>query len=293
MVCAKTGRSPNRNTAQGNTLGNSEPSNLRSERAIGMILRCVLATSFCSFRAPNSSTNPTQGDTLGYNPTGASPRSCSTIDCLHKLEQQFVYYVSSCSTVDIEYFLYFLLIEFLTQGIVALFVLLWLQWNIIDFNFVLGYFCAQRRGKAPKGMIVQGVVQQSMLWAKTGRSPSRITAQGNTLGNSEPSNLRSERAIGMILRCVLATSFCSFRAPNSSTNPTQGDTLGYNPIGASPRSCSWSFPLYAFLSPYDSNQWLVNTCPFPSPLLLLAPLHCIILPYHHCYTPPPIIATIP
>ena len=120
----------------------------------------------------------------------------------------------------------FFLIEFLIQGIVALFVLLWLQWNIIDFNFVLGYFCAQRRGEAPVGMIVQRVVQQSMLWAKTGRSPSRITAQGNTLGNSEPSNLRSERAIGMILRCVLATSFCSFRAPNSNTNPTQGDTLG-------------------------------------------------------------------
>ena len=56
----------------------------------------------------------------------------------------------------------------------------------------------QRRGEAHKGMIVQRVVQQSMLCAKTGRSPNRITAQGNTLGNSEPSNLRSERAIGMI-----------------------------------------------------------------------------------------------
>ena len=112
-LCAKTGRSPSRNTAQGNTLGNSEPSNLRSERAIGMIMRCVLAISFCSFRAQNSNTNPTQGNTLGYNPIGASPRSCSTIDCLHKLEQQFVYYVSSCSTIDLEYFIYFLLIEFL------------------------------------------------------------------------------------------------------------------------------------------------------------------------------------
>ncbi len=132
-----------------------------------------------------------------------------------------------------------------------------------------------------------------MLYAKTGRSPSRNTAQGNTLGNSEPSNLHSERAIGMILQCVLATSFGSFRAQNSSTNPTQGGTLGYNPIGASPRSCSWFIPLYAFLSPYDSNQSLVNTCPFPPSLLVLAPLHCIILTYHHCYTPPPIIATIP
>lgn len=162
-----------------------------------------------------------------------------------------------------------------------------------DLDSISRHLCTQRRDEAPKGMIVQGVVQQSTLCAKTGRSPSRNTAQGNTLGNSEPSNLRSERAIGMIMRCVLAISFCSFRAQNSNTNPTQGDTLGYNPIGASPRSCSRSFPLYAFLSPYDSNQSLVNTCPFPSPLLLLAPLHCIILPYHHCYTPPPIIVTIP
>lgn len=162
-----------------------------------------------------------------------------------------------------------------------------------DLDSISRHLCTQRRDEAPKGMIVQGVVQQSMLWAKTGRSPNRNTAQGNTLGNSEPSNLRSERAIGMILRCVLATSFCSFRAQNSSTNPTQGDTLGYNPIGASPRSCSWSFPLYAFLSPITSNQWLVNTCPFPSPLLSLAPHYCIIPPYHHWYAPPSIITTIP
>ena len=35
------------------------------------------------------------------------------------------------------------------------------------------------------------------LWAMTGRSPNRYIAQGNTLGVSQLSNLRSERAAGV------------------------------------------------------------------------------------------------
>ena len=45
------------------------------------------------------------------------------------------------------------------------------------------------------------------LWAKTGRSPNRNIAQGNTLGVSELSNLRSERAAGGSSLAILPIPF--------------------------------------------------------------------------------------
>ena len=45
------------------------------------------------------------------------------------------------------------------------------------------------------------------LWAKTGRSPNRYIAQGNTLGVSELSNLRSERAAGGSSLAILPIPF--------------------------------------------------------------------------------------
>ena len=45
------------------------------------------------------------------------------------------------------------------------------------------------------------------LWAKTGRSPNRYIAQGNTLGVSELSNLRSERAAGGSSLAILSIPF--------------------------------------------------------------------------------------
>ena len=45
------------------------------------------------------------------------------------------------------------------------------------------------------------------LWAMTGRSPNRNIAQGNTLGVSELSNLRSERAAGVSSLAILPIPF--------------------------------------------------------------------------------------
>ena len=45
------------------------------------------------------------------------------------------------------------------------------------------------------------------LWAMTGRSPNRYIAQGNTLGVSELSNLRSERAAGVSSLAILPIPF--------------------------------------------------------------------------------------
>ena len=45
------------------------------------------------------------------------------------------------------------------------------------------------------------------LWVMTGRSPNRNIAHGNTLGVSELSNLRSERAAGGSLLAILPISF--------------------------------------------------------------------------------------
>ena len=45
------------------------------------------------------------------------------------------------------------------------------------------------------------------LWAMTGRSPNRYIAQGNTLGVSGLSNLRSERAAGGSSLAILPIPF--------------------------------------------------------------------------------------
>ena len=45
------------------------------------------------------------------------------------------------------------------------------------------------------------------LWAMTGRSPNRNIAHGNTLGVSELSNLRSERAAGVSSLAILPIPF--------------------------------------------------------------------------------------
>ena len=79
LPAAKTGWKPNRKLAQGSALGNSEQSNLRSERAKGK--NEYFTGSFCAYSALDSRYTCTQGVTLGCIPFGASPRLCCNHGC--------------------------------------------------------------------------------------------------------------------------------------------------------------------------------------------------------------------
>jgi len=76
-----------------------------------------------------------------------------------------------------------------------------------------------------------------MLWVKTGRSPKRNTAQGNTLGERSLVHWRAVSAKGASEVSFLATSLCAYSAPVCWNIHTQGATLGYTLIGLSARLC--------------------------------------------------------
>ena len=76
MARAKAGRSPNRNIAQGNTLGERSLVHWRAVSAKGASEISFLTTSFCAYRAPVCWNFHTQGVTLGYIPIGLSARLC-------------------------------------------------------------------------------------------------------------------------------------------------------------------------------------------------------------------------
>ena len=86
-------------------------------------------------------------------------------------------------------------------------------------------------------MIAQDIIQQLTLRAKTGRSPKRNTAQGNTLGERSLAYWRAVSAKGASEVSFLTTSFCAYSAPVCWNILTQGVTLGYIPIGLSARLC--------------------------------------------------------
>ena len=73
---AKAGRSPKRNTAQGNTLGERSLAHWRAVSAKGASEISFLATSFCAYSAPVCWNIHTQGVTLDYIPIGLSARLC-------------------------------------------------------------------------------------------------------------------------------------------------------------------------------------------------------------------------
>ena len=68
-----------------------------------------------------------------------------------------------------------------------------------------------------------------------GRSPKRITAQGNTLGVSSLTNWRAVSATGDSEMLTHSPSFCSFRAQACWNIFTQGAALGCILIGLSAR----------------------------------------------------------
>ena len=86
-----------------------------------------------------------------------------------------------------------------------------------------------------------------MLQAKTGRSPKRNTAQGNTLGVSSLTNWRAVSATGASEMLTRSPSFCSFRAQVCWNIFTQGAALGCILIGLSARLCSQHQLLYGVM----------------------------------------------
>ena len=79
---AKAGRSPKRNTAQGNTLGERSLAYWRAVSAKGASEVSFLRTSFCAYSAPVCWNMLTHGVTLGYTPIGLSARLCG-VQTLH------------------------------------------------------------------------------------------------------------------------------------------------------------------------------------------------------------------
>ena len=74
MPRAKAGRSPNRNIAQGNTLGERSLAHWRAVSAKGASKISFLTNSFCAYSAPVCWNIHAQGVTLGYTPIGLSAR---------------------------------------------------------------------------------------------------------------------------------------------------------------------------------------------------------------------------
>ena len=84
------------------------------------------------------------------------------------------------------------------------------------------------------------------LWAMTGRSPNRYIAQGNTLGVSELSNLRSERAAGVSSLAILPIPFALSERKIvfqflPRVLPWAVFPLGFQPVFARNHGCSTIF----------------------------------------------------
>ena len=103
-------------------------------------------------------------------------------------------------------------------------------------------------------------MQQPILQARTGRSPKRITAQGNTLGVCSLTIWRAVSATGDSKMLVRSPSFCSFRAQGCWNIFTQGAALGCILIGLSARLCSQHQLLYAAMgyTPVDLSARLCS-----------------------------------
>ena len=100
------------------------------------------------------------------------------------------------------------------------------------------------------------------LWAMTGRSPNRNIAQGNTLGVSQLSNLRSERAAGgsslAILPIPFALSERKIVIPFlPRVLPWAVFPLGFQPVFAHNQGSStvpWTIFLFCFQSVFARNH---------------------------------------
>ena len=103
-------------------------------------------------------------------------------------------------------------------------------------------------------------MQQLILQARTGRSPKRITAQGNTLGVCSLTIWRAVSATGDSKMLVRSPSFCSFRAQGCWNIFTQGAALGCILIGLSARLCSQHQQLYGAMgyTPVDLSARLCS-----------------------------------
>ena len=89
MPRAKAGRSPNRNIAQGNTLGERSLAHWRAVSAKGASEISFLTNSFCAYSAPVCWNIHTQGVTLGYIPIGLSARLCGVPTFILNCEGKF------------------------------------------------------------------------------------------------------------------------------------------------------------------------------------------------------------
>ena len=100
------------------------------------------------------------------------------------------------------------------------------------------------------------------LWAKTGRSPNRNIAQGNTLGVSELSNLRSERAAGGSSLAILSIPFALSERKIvipflPRVLPWAVFPLGFQPVFAHNHDCCtilWSILLLSFQPVFAHNH---------------------------------------
>ena len=100
------------------------------------------------------------------------------------------------------------------------------------------------------------------LWAKTGRSPNRNIAQGNTLGVSELSNLRSERAAGVSSLAILPIPFALSERKIAipflpRVLPWAVFPLGFQPVFAHNQGSStvpWTIFLFCFQSVFARNH---------------------------------------
>ena len=101
------------------------------------------------------------------------------------------------------------------------------------------------------------------LWAKTGRSPNRNVAQGNnTLGVSELSNLRSERAAGGSSLAILSIPFALSERKIAipflpRVLPWAVFPLGFQPVFAHNQGSStvpWTIFLFCFQSVFARNH---------------------------------------
>ena len=100
------------------------------------------------------------------------------------------------------------------------------------------------------------------LWAKTGQSPNRNIAQGNTLGVSELSNLRSERAAGGSSLAILSIPFALSERRIvfqflPRVLPWAVFPLGFQPVFAHYHGCCtilWSILLFGFQPVFVRNH---------------------------------------
>ena len=143
------------------------------------------------------------------------------------------------------------------------------------------------------------------LWAKTGRSPNRNVAQGNTLGVSELSNLRSERAAGSSSLAILPIPFALSERKIAipflpRVLPWAVFPLGFQPVFAITMTAaqssdlyySWAFSLslpIIMVAPQSSELYFCSAFSPSSLVIMVAPqssaLYFHWLSARHCPLP--------